>query len=206
MARDARQAVGPGRVTRPTWRKRSTPSAAVCSLSSTTCPASMENSMPDDQQSREDLGLTRRDMLRRGGMGMGALALAGVMGDAFAGDATHPAGNLASPLAPRQPHFAARAKRVIHLFMNGGPSHLDTFDPKPALERYHGQQLPASMHLVTSAEPVRFCGLPSSSSATVRAGSRSVCFFPTSGRASTTSRWSVPCRPTCPTINRRSCS
>lgn len=45
-----------------------------------------------------------------------------------------------SPLAPRQPHFVARAKRVIFLFMNGGPSHIDTFDPKPTLEKYAGQQ------------------------------------------------------------------
>ena len=47
-----------------------------------------------------------------------------------------------SPLAPRAPHFAAKAKRVIHIFANGGPSHLDTFDPKPALARYAGKSLP----------------------------------------------------------------
>ncbi|MBI1833143.1 MAG: DUF1501 domain-containing protein [Planctomycetes bacterium] len=46
------------------------------------------------------------------------------------------------PLAPRPPHFPARARRVVHLFMNGGPSQVDTFDPKPALDRYHGQPLP----------------------------------------------------------------
>jgi hypothetical protein len=47
-----------------------------------------------------------------------------------------------SPLAPRAPHFAAKAKRVIHIFANGGPSHVDTFDPKPALARLHGKPLP----------------------------------------------------------------
>jgi len=47
-----------------------------------------------------------------------------------------------SPLAPRNPHFAAKAKRVIHIFANGGPSHVDTFDPKPALVRLHGKPLP----------------------------------------------------------------
>src|SRR5262249_3874525 len=52
-----------------------------------------------------------------------------------------PAPNL-SPLSPRQPHFPGKAKRVIHLFMNGGPSHVDTFDPKPALARSVGQLLP----------------------------------------------------------------
>ncbi|HYV35283.1 MAG TPA: DUF1501 domain-containing protein, partial [Gemmataceae bacterium] len=46
------------------------------------------------------------------------------------------------PLAPRAPHFPAKAQRVIHLFMNGGPSHVDTFDPKPLLDRYAGQPLP----------------------------------------------------------------
>jgi hypothetical protein len=81
-------------------------------------------------------------------MGMGALALAGIMGDALR-PATCSATSPDLPLAPRQPHFAARAKRVIHLFLNGGPSHVDTFDPKPALDRYHGQELPRSMHLVT---------------------------------------------------------
>lgn len=92
--------------------------------------------------------LTRRDLLCRGGMGMGAVALMGVMGEAL-GDAPRPTNSLTSPLAPKQPHFAAKAKRVIHLFLNGGPSHVDTFDPKPALDKYHGQELPKSMHLVT---------------------------------------------------------
>ncbi len=49
---------------------------------------------------------------------------------------------LTHPLAPRPSHFPARAKRVIFLFMNGGPSHVDTFDPKPALQRYAGRHRP----------------------------------------------------------------
>jgi len=53
------------------------------------------------------------------------------------------AANSINPLAPRGPHFPAKAKRVIHLFMNGGPSHVDTFDPKPALAKYAGQRLPS---------------------------------------------------------------
>ncbi len=48
-----------------------------------------------------------------------------------------------NPLAPRAPHFPAKAKRVIHLFMNGGPSHLDTFDPKPLLQKFAGKELPS---------------------------------------------------------------
>jgi hypothetical protein len=93
--------------------------------------------------------VTRRDMLCRGGMGIGALALSGVMRDAFGGDTHSAAVNIESPLTPRQPHFAPTAKRVIHLFLSGGPSHVDTFDPKPALDTYHGQPLPQSMHLIT---------------------------------------------------------
>src|SRR5262245_51202508 len=49
----------------------------------------------------------------------------------------------ADPLAPKEPHFPAKARHVVHLFMNGGPSQVDTFDPKPALDKLHGQPLPA---------------------------------------------------------------
>jgi Protein of unknown function (DUF1501) len=74
-------------------------------------------------------------------MGMGALALAGL----FAESGLTPAGARAealNPLTPRGPHFPGKAKRVIHLFMNGGPSHVDTFDPKPILAKYAGKTLP----------------------------------------------------------------
>src|SRR4051794_27482834 len=89
----------------------------------------------------EDAFLTRREFLCRCGMGMGALSLASVMQAAglTAGTAD---GNMTLPLAPKSPPFPAKAKRVIHLFMNGGPSHVDTFDPKPALDRYAGKPLP----------------------------------------------------------------
>ncbi|NDH05114.1 DUF1501 domain-containing protein [bacterium] len=73
-------------------------------------------------------------MLERSAMGMGALALGGMMQAARAAES--------NSLAVRKPHFAAKAKRVIHLFMNGGPSHVDTFDPKPLLEKYAGKALP----------------------------------------------------------------
>src|SRR5262245_25753689 len=85
---------------------------------------------------------SRRDVLSRCGMGMGAVALAGLLGPAgtaeAAGEAVHP------PLVPKRPHFAPRAKRIIHLFLNGGPSHLDTFDPKPLLAEYAGKPLPVT--------------------------------------------------------------
>lgn len=80
--------------------------------------------------------LTRREMLVRGGMGLGALAFA----DLLQSSAQAPT----NPLAPRRPHFPGKAQRVIHLFMNGGPSHVDTFDPKPTLDRYHGRPLPTN--------------------------------------------------------------
>jgi hypothetical protein len=108
----------------------------------------MEKSMHGDQPRWENRLLTRRDLLAFSGMGMGALALSGIVGDAF-GDATRPAMSPLTPLAPKAPHFAPKAKRVIHLFLSGGPSHVDTFDPKPTLDKYHGQELPKSMHLVT---------------------------------------------------------
>jgi hypothetical protein len=91
-----------------------------------------------------DRFLTRRQLLKRTGMGMGALALGQLL--AQTGFAGGPAAGL-NPLAPRMPQFAGKAKRVIHLFMNGGPSHVDTFDPKPLLAKYAGKEIPA--HLPT---------------------------------------------------------
>src|SRR6187399_2701801 len=79
--------------------------------------------------------LSRREFLLRCGMGFGALGFASTIGTVGANEA----GN---PLAPHAPHFAPRAKRVVHFFLNGGPSHVDTFDPKPALAKYAGQPLP----------------------------------------------------------------
>lgn len=72
-------------------------------------------------------------------MGMGGVALGGILGQALGLQAAETSLN---PLAPKAPHFPAKAKRVIHLFMNGGPSHVDTFDPKPSLAKYHGKELP----------------------------------------------------------------
>ncbi len=83
--------------------------------------------------------LSRRQWLAQMGTGFGALGLATVLADAgLLGDMAAQAAN--SPLAAKAPHYAPRAKQVIFLFMNGGPSHVDTFDPKPSLEKYAGQQ------------------------------------------------------------------
>src|ERR1700689_3275468 len=89
----------------------------------------------------EHLALTRRDFLRRCGMGMGAIGLADLL-STLGGVETARAENYVSPLLPKAPQFPGTAKRVIHIFANGGPSHVDTFDPKPSLEKYAGKLLP----------------------------------------------------------------
>jgi hypothetical protein len=89
-----------------------------------------------------DYFLTRRGFLSRAALGFGGLGLASLMQSA--GLLTTPASanvGLLSPLAPKQPQFPAKAKRVIQLFMSGGPSHVDTFDPKPALKKYAGKSV-----------------------------------------------------------------
>ncbi len=94
---------------------------------------------------------SRREFLARAGCGFGALALQALLHE----DGLLPQQKLAAaeivrrdPLAPRPSHFPATAKSVIFLFMDGGPSHLDTFDPKPMVNRLAGQPLPASIERV----------------------------------------------------------
>ncbi|HEY1186504.1 MAG TPA: DUF1501 domain-containing protein [Gemmata sp.] len=83
-------------------------------------------------------GISRRDMLKSSGTGLGMLGLAGVLAAEAKGAPS--AGAAVNPLAPKVAHFPAKAKHVIHLFMNGGPSQVDTFDPKPELTKQHGKQ------------------------------------------------------------------
>ncbi len=80
--------------------------------------------------------LTRREMLRRTGTGLGLLGLAGLFADSGLLRAAD------NPLAPHAPHFPAKARHVIHIYLNGGPSQIDTFDPKPLLKKYEGSRLP----------------------------------------------------------------
>ena len=97
-------------------------------------------------------GTTRREALCQMGTGLGMLGLFGLLGDAGSlGKAAHGAdiaggrpGRVAgnNPLAPRSPHFPAKAKHVIHIYLNGGPSQVDTFDPKPLLRKFEGKTLP----------------------------------------------------------------
>src|SRR5437667_1008060 len=73
---------------------------------------------------------TRRELLQASGSGFGGLALASML-----------EASPKNPLAPKPPHFPARAKAVIHLFMHGGVSHVDTFDPKPELTKRNGETI-----------------------------------------------------------------
>jgi hypothetical protein len=97
----------------------------------------------------EDYTMTRRDMLQKAGMGMGALSLMTMLAEAGFGETAAPVmpgvtGKTVSrsPLAPRQPHFPVKCKHVIHIWAPGGPSHVDTWDPKPILNKYNNQTLP----------------------------------------------------------------
>ena len=84
---------------------------------------------------------SRRQMLRHFANGFGMLGLAGLLADdVLASDIA-----AANPLAVKLPHYPAKAKRIIFLFMSGGPSHVDTFDPKPKLTEYNGKPLPFEM-------------------------------------------------------------
>ena len=83
---------------------------------------------------------TRREFLMRSCGGLGALALSSML-----------QAEQADPLAPKKPHHTPTAKSVIFLFMEGGPSHIDTFDPKPTLEKLAGQPMPASFGKVITA-------------------------------------------------------
>jgi hypothetical protein len=92
--------------------------------------------------------LSRREMLSTTGAGFGSLALVGLLGNGAVGS-TPPADR--SPLSPKRAHQAGRAKSVIFLFMEGGPSHIDLFDPKPALEQLAGKPVPKSFGRVITA-------------------------------------------------------
>ena len=81
---------------------------------------------------------SRRKMLHRSGMGLASLGFASLLNQEA--DATELSSQDA--MSVRSPHFPGTAKRVIHFFLNGGPSHVDTFDPKPTLEKYVGKTVP----------------------------------------------------------------
>ncbi|NDJ11100.1 MAG: DUF1501 domain-containing protein [Acidobacteriia bacterium] len=92
--------------------------------------------------------LSRRELLRSASAGFGSVALAGLLGQ----EQLRAAAQSANPLAIKDPHFAPKAKRVIFLFMHGGPSQVDTFDYKPLLKRDHGKPLPFQRPKVVSGQ------------------------------------------------------
>jgi hypothetical protein len=101
----------------------------------------MNNFNPSEHEFRiGDLALSRRRLLQKAGMGMGSLSLAMLLSNAMASNAR--ADTSVNPLAPKNPPLPAKAKHVIHIFAAGGPSHVDTWDYKPALAKYADQQLP----------------------------------------------------------------
>ncbi len=93
---------------------------------------------------------SRRHLLQSAGMGFGSLALSAMVPSLLTAGDQEPR-SLVQPLKPRQGHHKARAKNVIFLFMEGGPSHIDMFDPKPELNRLAGQTLPDSFGSVLTA-------------------------------------------------------
>ena len=101
-----------------------------------------------------DLHLPRRHFLSQCGMGFGLSALAPLLSSSLL------QGKGVNPMAPKGPHFAPKAKRVIHLFMNGGPSHMDTFDPKPELNKWHGKLLPEESRFKTERKTGAAFGSP----------------------------------------------
>ncbi|MBM3846039.1 MAG: DUF1501 domain-containing protein [Verrucomicrobia bacterium] len=102
----------------------------------------------DPRCHRYEPSRSRRDFLFRSGIGLGAVALQSLLARPSASAATLPS---APPLALRNPHFRPRARNVIFLFMEGGPSHIDLFDPKPLLNKLAGQTLPESFGSVLTS-------------------------------------------------------
>ncbi len=102
----------------------------------------------------EDYFVTRRQFLRRAGMGFGALSLASLLGETLLAPQPVQAEGLAN-LLPRQPPLPAKAKHVVHIFAQGAPSHVDTWDPKPSLVQYDGKPIPG-MEGVAMASPFKF--------------------------------------------------
>src|SRR5213593_2397300 len=103
----------------------------------------------------EDFFITRRQFLQRAGMGFGALGLAALLGEELFGSKAAAVEQPAS-LVPRAPHFSAKAKHVVHIFAQGAPSHVDTWDPKPMLEKFDGKPIPGHNGGVGMASPFKF--------------------------------------------------
>jgi hypothetical protein len=106
----------------------------------------------------QDIIFTRREFLAKTGMGLGALSLASIFGLSLSRNLSA-ASVISNPLMPKTPPLPAKAKSVIHIFAEGGPSHVDTFDPKPVLQQYADKTLPG-LDGIAYPSPFKFkkCG------------------------------------------------
>jgi hypothetical protein len=113
-------------------------------------PESAQCSRPDLLTELAGIAQTRRQFLERFGMGLGFIGLASLLGQGTPAEAA-----ILSPLAPRKPPLVPKAKRLLHLFAQGAPSHIDTFDPKPGLAKIDGKPV-AEFDGVAFASPFKF--------------------------------------------------
>ena len=134
--------------------------------------------------------LSRRELLRVSSAGFGSVALAGLLGEQQLRAAAAAGAN---PLAIKEPHFPARAKRVIFLFMHGGPSQVDTFDYKPLLKRDHGKPLPFARPKVVSGQTFNLLKSPWEFKQYGQSGMWVSSLFPQIASGWTTSASSNPC-------------
>ena len=116
----------------------------------------IEQTCQDCEHRLEDLFVTRRQFLNRLGMGFGALSLTSLVGMGLLSPPEAAGDVLASPFTPRAPQFPAKAKRVLHIFASGAPSHIDTWDPKPALAQYEDKPMPGDANGTVFASPFKF--------------------------------------------------
>ena len=94
----------------------------------------------DDFSKHKLESTTRRDFLKKSSLGFGSIALSSLLSPGIAS-----AQNLMNPIKGQLPHFIPKAKRVIYLFQSGGPSQIETYDYKPVLSKWHGQEIPPSI-------------------------------------------------------------
>jgi uncharacterized protein DUF1501 len=117
----------------------------------------VELTCQDKQFRPEDVMLTRREFLSRLGIGFGALSLTSLVGMGLLPAPEAVGADLSfSPFTPRDPHFTPKAKRVLHIFASGAPSHIDTWDPKPALDKYDDKTMPGESNATAFASPFKF--------------------------------------------------
>src|SRR5258706_7984929 len=116
----------------------------------------IEQTCQDREHRLEDMFLSRRQFINRLGMGFGALSLPSLVGMGLLPPLQGLAGESFSPLAPKQPHFTPKAKRILHIFASGAPSHIDTWDPKPELAKINDKNLPGDGGGVAFASPFKF--------------------------------------------------